>query len=158
MTPFIRDTLCGILLAAILTIGSAFAQVIPVNSTYKGLFASSEPTMTFLYEAPQARATMVFIPGGEGRRGIKPDWTASNGYFSNYYFNVMLRSLSDPTVTSGQFNVVIFDSPTDLPNVNHWSTARESNDHLSRVEDVVRHYKEKFGKLNRPGIRGGQLV
>jgi pimeloyl-ACP methyl ester carboxylesterase len=134
-------------LAAFLTTGIAYAQAIPVNPTYKGLFASSDPTMTFLFESPQANATLVFIPGGEGRRGVKPEWTASHGYFSSYHFNVMLRSLSDHTVTSGQFNIVIFDSPMDLPTANHWSAARQSTDHLSRVEDVVRHYKEKFGKL-----------
>jgi pimeloyl-ACP methyl ester carboxylesterase len=102
--------------------------------------------MTFLFEAAEAKATLVFIPGGEGRRGVKPEWTASHGYFSSFHFNVMLRSLSDPTVTSGQFNIVIFDSPADLPTANHWSAARASTDHLSRVEDVVRHYKERFGK------------
>lgn len=133
-------------LATLLTTGTAYPQAVPVNPTYKGFSASSDPTMTFLFEAPQAKATLVFIPGGEGRRGIKPEWTASHGYFSSYHFNVMLRSLSDATVTSGQFNVVIFDSPADLPVARHWSAARESTDHLSRVEDVVRHYRERFGK------------
>jgi alpha-beta hydrolase superfamily lysophospholipase len=58
----------------------------------------------------------------------------------------MLRSLGDATVTSGQSNVVIFDSPADLLVTRHWSAARESTDHLSRVEDVVRHYRERLGK------------
>ena len=133
-------------LAAILTTSTAYAQAIPVNPTYKGFFASSDPTMTFLFEAAEAKATMVFIPGGEGRVGVKPNWTASSGYFSSYYFNVMLRRLTDPTLTSGHFNIVIFDSPADLPTQSHWSGARQSADHLSRVEDVVRHYKEKFDK------------
>jgi len=125
---------------------AAYAQVIPVAPSYKGLFASSDSTMTFLFKAVNARATLVFIPGGEGRKGIKQDWTADNGYFSKYYFNVMVRSLSDSTTTSGQFNVVFFDSPVDLDTANHWSIARTGNEHLSRVEDVVRYYKEKLGK------------
>lgn len=133
-------------LAAILTTGTAYAQAIPVNPTYKGFFSSPDPTMTFLFEAAEAKATLVFIPGGEGRVGVMPYWTDSNGYFSFYHFNVMLRSLSDPTATSGHFNIVIFDSPANLPAQSHWSGARQSADHLSRVEDVVRHYKEKFGK------------
>ena len=145
MTPILRGALIAFSLVVLLTAGSAFSQAIPVNPTYTGLFGSSDPTMTFLFEAPEAKATMVFIPGGEGRRGVKQDWTASHGYFSSYHFNVMLRSLSDPAVTSGKFNIVIFDSPADLPTANHWSAARESTDHLSRVEDVVRHYKERFG-------------
>lgn len=146
MTPILLGALAALSLAVILTAGTAYAQAIPVNPTNKGLFASSDPTMTFLFEAAEAKATLVFIPGGEGHRGVKRDWTANHGYFSSYHFNVMLRSLSDPTVTSGQFNVVIFDSPADLPTRNHWSGARASTDHLSRVEDVVRHYKERFGK------------
>ena len=146
MTPILPGALAALSLAVLLTAGTAYAQAIPVNPTYKGWFASSDPTMTFLFETAGAKATMVFIPGGEGRRGVKPEWTANHGYFSSYHFNVMLRSLSDPTVTSGQFNIVIFDSPADLPTANHWSAARASTDHLSRVEDVVRHYKERFGK------------
>lgn len=139
-------TLSALSLAVLLNAGVAYAQAIPVVPSYKGIFTSSDPTMTFLFETVEAKATLVVIPGGEGRRGVKPEWTADHGYFSKYHFNVMLRSLSDPTVTSGRFNVVIFDSPADLPTANHWSAARTSTDHLSRVEDVVRHYKEKFGK------------
>jgi dienelactone hydrolase len=122
------------------------AQVAAVPPTYKGFLSSSDPTMTFLFPAKDAIATLVFIPGGEGRRGFGPDVTESNGYFSGYAFNRMLRSLSDPSATSGRFNVVIFDSPTDLLTANHWSAQRAGTDHLSRVEDVVRHYKERLGK------------
>lgn len=125
---------------------TAPAQVIPVTSSYQGLFASSEPTLSFLFRAAEAKATLVFIPGGEGRAGIKPEWTAEHGYFSKYYFNLMLRSLTDAAATSGNFNLVIFDSPVDLPTANHWSVARTGSEHLSRVEDVVRHFKELLGK------------
>ena len=146
MIPNLPGALAALSLAVLLTTGAAYGQAIPVTPTYKGFLSSSDPTMTFLFEATGAKATLVFIPGGEGRRGIKPEWTADHGYLSSYHFNVMLRSLSDPAVTSGQFNLVIFDSPADLPVARHWSAARESTDHLSRVEDVVRHYKERFGK------------
>jgi pimeloyl-ACP methyl ester carboxylesterase len=121
---------------------AALAQAIAVPS----LENPSTPTMTFLFRAPEAKATLVFIPGGEGRRGIQPDWKETHGYFIKYEFNVMLRSLTDPQLTSGSFDVVIFDSPTDLPVQRHWSTARTSADHLSRIEDVVRFYKEKLGR------------
>ncbi len=134
---------------AILTclVGSPLhAQVIPVASSYQGLFASSDPTLTFLFRAAEAKTTLVFIPGGEGRAGLKPEWTAEHGYFSKYYFNLMLRSLTDPKLTSGSANLVIFDSPVDLPTANHWSVARTSAEHLSRVEDVVRHFRDLLGK------------
>ncbi|MBK9349862.1 MAG: hypothetical protein IPN05_06580 [Sulfuritalea sp.] len=45
------------------------------------MFASSDPTLSFLFRAAEARATLVFIPGGEGRAGLKPEWTAEHGYF-----------------------------------------------------------------------------
>ena len=131
---------------ACFVVSAAYAQVIPVASTHQGLFASSDPTLTFLFRAEDAKATLVFIPGGEGRAGIKPEWTADHGYFSKYYFNLMLRSLTDPKLTSGSFNLVIFDSPVDLPIANHWSVARTGAEHLSRVEDVVRHFRDLLGK------------
>ncbi len=134
-----------VLLACFLA-SAAYAQVIPVSPTYQGLFASSDPTLTFLFRAEDAKATLVFIPGGEGRAGLKPEWTADHGYFSKYYFNLMLRSLTDPKLTSGSFNLVLFDSPVDLPTANHWSVARTSAEHLSRVEDVVRHFRAMLGK------------
>lgn len=130
----------------LLSADAAHGQAIPVAPTNQGFLASSDPTMTFLFHAEKAKATLVFIPGGEGRAGLKPEWTTDHGYFSKYYFNLMLRSLADPASTSGRFNVVIFDNPSDLPIANHWSAARMGNDHLSRVEDVVRHYKEALGK------------
>jgi hypothetical protein len=122
------------------------AQAAAVPPTYKGFLSSSNPTMTFLFPAQDAVATLVFIPGGEGRRGFGADVTEGNGYFSGYAFNRMLRSLSDPGATSGRFNVVIFDCPTNLVTANHWSAQRAGTDHLSRVEDVVRHYKERLGQ------------
>lgn len=102
--------------------------------------------MTFLFLARDAQATLVFIPGGEGRRGFGADVTEEDAYFSLYSFNRMLRSLSEHGVAPGRFNVVIFDSPAKLPTANHWSYQRAGTDHLSRVEDVVLHYKERLGK------------
>ena len=139
----IRRALC---LMVSLKMSWVTAQVIPVASTHQGLFASSEPTMTFLFPGNDPKATLVFIPGGEGRVGLKPDWTAEHRYFSKYHFNLSLRSLSDPKQSSGRFNVVIFDSPVDLPTPNHWSPMRTGTEHLSRVEDVVRHFRSKFGQ------------
>lgn len=125
---------------------AASAQVAAVQPTHKGFLSSSDPTMTFLFPVQDAVATLVFIPGGEGRRGFGTDVTEKHGYFSVYPFNRMLRSLSDSGATSGRFNVVIFDSPTVLHTSSHWSGQRTGADHLSRVADVVRHYKEQLGK------------
>lgn len=146
MTAIRGRVLAALSVSLVLNASAAYAQAISVDATYKGLFSSSEPTMTFLFESKDAKGTLVFIPGGEGRRGIKPEWTVSHGYFVTYHFSVMLRSLGNPAATSGQFNVVFFDSPADLLIKGHWSAERASADHLSRIEDVVRHYKEKLGK------------
>jgi len=145
--PFMLATARVVLLLCLsVTPWTASAQVAAVPPTYRGFLSSSDPTMTFLFPAKDAVATLVFIPGGEGRRGFGADVTERHGYFSGYPFNRMLRSLSDPATTSGRFNVVIFDSPTMLVAANHWSAQRAGTDHLSRVEDVVRHYKERLGK------------
>jgi pimeloyl-ACP methyl ester carboxylesterase len=136
-----RVALWLVMLAA----SGAWAQVIQVEPTNKGFFASPLPTTTFLFEAADARGTLIFIPGGEGRVGMRPGMTANHGYFSAYHFNVMLRSLAELS-GGARFNVVIFDSPVDLHNAQHWSGARTTAEHLSRVEDVIRHYRAQLGK------------
>ena len=138
---WIRTTLCLCLLEA----GLAHAQLIQIPPTAKGLFGSQEATSTFLFPVEQPRATLVFIPGGEGRVGMKPGWSEGSPYFSQYPFNLMLRALTNGSVTSGRTNVVIFDSPTALSTARHWSTERTWGDHLNRVEDVVNYYREKLG-------------
>ena len=145
MATLLRSVLSALLLL-VLGPGAALAQVFAVSPTYKSFFASPDPTMTFLFEAKEAKATLVFIPGGEGFYGIHAKSKETHGYFSFLPFNVMLRSLSDPKATLGRFNVVIFDSRERLSAPNHWSPASAGGDHLSRVEDVVRFYRERLGK------------
>jgi hypothetical protein len=127
-----------------LNIGSVFAQAIEIPTTYKSFSSSPASTITYLYQVPDAKATIVFIPGGAGRIGIQPD--SSDAIIMMSYFNAMIRSLSDRRATSGQFNVVFFDSPEVLRMSNHWSSARTGDEHLSRIEDVVRTFREKLGK------------
>lgn len=140
----LRVSMATIFIAAWIP-GISFAQLFPVAPIERGIFDSSDPTMTFLYEARAAKATLVFIPGGDGSVGVKADWDASRPYFSRYPFNRMLQSLSDSSVTSGKFNVVIFDSPTSLGDKG-WPAARSTSAHLTRIESVVRFYKEKLDK------------
>jgi dienelactone hydrolase len=141
--PFLCATARVMCLLVLLASGFARAQVIEIAPTYKGMFSSPDPTKTLLMQAPDARATLVFIPGGEGRLDLTPERLPR---ILAFHYNVMLRSLSDPALTSGRFNVVIFDSPKPLPTPNHWSPQRTGADHLSRVEDVLRYYKERLGK------------
>jgi hypothetical protein len=145
VTRLLRQAFRIFALGAVAIPAICFAQLFPVAPIDKGVFGSSDSTMTFLYAAAAAKATLVLIPGGDGSVGVKPDWDASHPYFARYYFNRMLQRLSDPSATSGNLNVVIFDSPISLGDAG-WPAARATSDHLTRIESVVRFYKEKLGK------------
>ena len=118
----------------------AFGQVVSVEFKDKGFLFSDAPTLTFLWPAKQAKATLVFIPGGEGKIGLTPERANLGGFYG-----ATLRPLSDDKLTSGSFNVVVFDSPVQLPNGTDYPYSRQSNEHLLRIQSVVIHYKEKFG-------------
>lgn len=127
--------------AVFVIFGPAFSQVIPVPFESSGVFGSSEPTQTFLWEARQANAVLVMIPGGEGHLGLTPARTELGGFYER-----VLKPLADETMTSGKVHVVVFDSPDILPSGDFYPTSRASDDHLSRIESVVRYYKERYGK------------
>ena len=125
---------------SILTFSAAtIAQVIPVSPPAQEGAAPAEPTMTFLWTSPQARAVLIFIPGGEGRLKLKPERKALGGFYGG-----ALKPLSDPALTSALFHVVVFDSPVDLPVGSVYPVSRNSADHQMRVDSVVRYYKNKF--------------
>jgi hypothetical protein len=118
----------------------ALAQVVSVDFKDKGFLFSDAPTLTFLWQSKQPKATLVFIPGGEGKIGLTPERANLGGFYG-----ATLRPLSDERLTSGAFNVVIFDSPVQLPNGTDYPYSRQSSEHLLRVQSVVNHFKEKFG-------------
>jgi hypothetical protein len=117
----------------------AKAQVYSVDPIEKGFWYSSGQTQTFVWENKDAKATLIFIPGGEGQLKLMPDRKDLGGFYGN-----TLKPLSDPSKTSGLFNVVIFDSPVVLPAATLGS--RTTADHMMRIESVVLYYKAKFNK------------
>lgn len=117
----------------------AVAQVVSVEFQEKGGGFSDAPTLNFLWPAKQAKATLIFIPGGEGRLGITPDRKNLGGFYG-----ATLKPLSDANLSSGAFNVVVFDSPVQLPGIEY-PISRQSTEHLLRVESVVRHFKAAYG-------------
>jgi hypothetical protein len=118
----------------------ARAQVSAVPLAEKGFLFSNAPTLTFVWPAPAARFTLVFIPGGEGHLGLTPERKTLGGFYG-----AALKPLSDSTLTHGLFNVVVFDSPAILPAGTDYPTSRQSKEHLLRIESVVRDAQERFG-------------
>lgn len=118
----------------------ACAEVVSVEFKEKGLFFSDAPTLNFVWPSKQAKATLIFIPGGEGRLGLTPERTNLGGFYGS-----TLKPLSDEKLTSGAFNVVIFDSPINLPVGTDYPNSRQSNEHLMRIEGVVRYFQALYG-------------
>jgi hypothetical protein len=134
----LMNWLISILIALFPTL--TVAQVVSVEFKEKGLLFSDAPTLTFLWPAKQAEATLVFIPSGEGKIGLASERINLGGFYG-----ATLRPLSDDRLTSGSFNVVVFDSPVQLPNGTDYPYSRQSSEHLLRIQSVVSHYTEKFG-------------
>jgi hypothetical protein len=128
-----------VLCLCVLTQSLALAQVVSIEFKEKGFMFSDAPTLNFLWPAKQAKATLIFIPGGEGRLGITLDRKNLGGFYGS-----TLKPLSDPALSRGELNVVVFDSPIQLPGVE-FPTSRQSSEHLLRIESVVRHFKDQFG-------------
>ncbi len=122
---------------------SANSQVIAVEQIEKSFLVRSEPTLTLLREAPNARAVLVSIPGGEGRIGLRPDMKFDPAVEARTSIGKMFKRLTDPASTSGSFHVVAFDSPVVLPAVA-LLTSRSTRDHLVRMESVVQFYRDRY--------------
>lgn len=120
---------------------SCYAEVLAIGRMENGVVSSSDATLTFLWKGDQSKATLIMIPGGEGHLGLSLDRVDLGGFYGK-----TLKPLSNPDITSGIFNVVVFDSPTLLNVGNAYPHSRATTDHLSRIEDVVQFYKEKFNK------------
>jgi len=117
---------------------AAHAEVISIDPVDRGLFASAQPTLTLYWQGKESRAVLIFIPGGEGHIGLKEGQTDHRSQFHQ-----MLKRLTNPSLTSGRFDVVLFDSPYELSPRQPYPAARGGRDHLSRIESVVRYYQEK---------------
>lgn len=130
---------CMGFLIVLLAHATAFSQVVSVEFKDKGLLFSDAPTLSFVWPAKQAKATLVFIPGGEGRLGITPERTGLGGFYG-----ATLKPLSDERSGHGAFHVVVFDSPVNLPVGTDYPTSRQNSEHLLRIESVVRHFKTRY--------------
>lgn len=126
-----------------LTPPAAFAQVFPVEQVESGFFISSTPTMTWLWPGTDAKATLVFMPGGNGVIGITPAT-----YDLPYQFYQTLRRLSDPSRTQGKVDVIMVDSHKSLDQQppTRFKPLRGTSDHMVRMLSVVEYYRAKLGR------------
>jgi hypothetical protein len=144
-----RVMLCTAFALGVASAPRVSAEYLAVEQIDKGLFISSEPTVTHLWRSDlgeEARATLVFVPGGAGSVGMKTTWPADAPYLTRYHFNRTLKQLSDKSATTGAFHVVIYDHPMKFQDMRQL-TDRTSDDHMVRIENVVRHYA---GLLKKP--------
>jgi hypothetical protein len=130
-----------VIIAAMSWASTSSAQVFLVEPIEKGIFGSSEPTPTFLWSGKNSKAVLIMIPGGDGHLGLTPERKDLGGFYGN-----TLKRLSNPSLTSGSIDVVIFDSPDRLLVGEAYPISRTTSDHLSRIESVVRYYKNKLNK------------
>ncbi|QWE20193.1 alpha/beta hydrolase [Polynucleobacter sp. AP-Kolm-20A-A1] len=97
--------------------------------------ADEAPTKTLLVQPSKPRALVLLFPGGGGMAGISD----SGAVRSKHTF---IRSLG----MWEQYGIaaVLVDSPYDLGDLRR-GNLRGRQDHLTRVGEVVKFYKAKFG-------------
>lgn len=124
---------------------ASLAQVVTVDQIEQSWQIRSAPTLTMLRPAgaPQPRAVLLMMPGGEGQIGLKPD-TALDTNPPRNSFAAIPRRLVDPQITSGTVHVVAVDSPYNL-GYGAQIPLRGARDHLVRMESVAEFYRARFG-------------
>lgn len=133
-------------LAAVAWLASpVLAQVIAVDQAEQSWRVRSAPTLTVLRPAgaPQPRAVLLIMPGGEGQIGLRPDAPLDTSPPRSSFAGIP-RRLVDPQLTSGAVHVVAVDSPYALgygPDIS----LRATRDHLVRMESVLQFYRGRFG-------------
>ena len=122
------------------------AEVFPIKPLDSCFSCSSKPSMTMYWKGEDSKAVVIFIPGGEGYIGLKEGQTNHR-----YYFYQMLKLLTVSYITSGNFqtsgnfDVVLLDSPAELSPNQRYPAARGDFDHMIRIESAIKYYKEKTG-------------
>ena len=131
----------NVILSILLALGShsLFAQVFPIDPIKTGWQYSDDKTKTFLWESKNPKATLIFIPGGEGKLNLADDRKDLGGFYG-----ATLKPLSISSLSSGALNVVIFDSPVTLNSGTTYPHSRTTRDHMMRIESVVLYYKDKL--------------
>ena len=116
----------------------AAAEVIPVPAGDP----TTSPTLTMYWEGAGSKALLILIPGGEGQIKLKPKQIDVQNQFYK-----TLKHLTYGSEPKEIFDVVLFDSPERLDNnPKGYPSSRATKDHLSRIFNVIKFYKEKTQK------------
>jgi len=116
------------------------AEVIPIKPLESCFSCSSKLSMTMYWKGNDSKALVIFIPGGEGYIGLK-----EGEQDHPYHFFQTLKRLTNPNLTSGNFDVVLLDSPSELSPRQLYPSDRGAFDHMIRIESTIKFYKEKTG-------------
>jgi len=93
-----------------------------------------KPTKTFLIETSKPKAVVLLFIGGDGVLDLKTDGSTPKQ-------NPLIRSAG--LWQSYGINSVLVDSPYDLGDARR-GNLRGKSEHLTRVENAVKYYKNKF--------------
>ena len=91
------------------------------------------PTRTLVVRTANAKALVLLFPGGGGMMRLKDDGSTKNQH-------TFIRSVN--LWAQYQIDAVLVDTPYDLGDLKR-GDLRSSSDHLDRVGEVVRYYKNK---------------
>jgi dienelactone hydrolase len=113
---------------------SLFMPVIAYGQLLDVPKGGEAPTKTFLIETAKPKAVVLLFIGGDGLLDLKPDGSTTKE-------NPLNRSAG--LWQQYGINSVLVDSPYDLGDARR-GNVRGKAEHLSRVESVVKYYKNKF--------------
>ena len=94
---------------------------------------ADSPTRTLLISAPNPKALVLLFPGGGGMLRLRDDGSTRNPH-------TFVRSVN--LWSQYQIDAVLVDTPYDLGDLKR-GDLRGREDHLERVGEVVRYYKNK---------------
>jgi hypothetical protein len=118
----------------------AGAQVNSIPAPNQGFFDSKEDTQTFYKQNANSKVVIIFLPGGPGSFGLKPD---SNGPRSFGMFDDIARGLN----SGPKLDYVFMDSPYVLsPSNSKDLSIRATKDHMDRIRSTIDLYKNKTNK------------
>ena len=128
-------------IAALLVISiPTYAEVFSIPAPNQGFFDNKEATQTFYKGNANSKAVMIFLPGGPGSFGLKPDFVGPRKYG-------MFEEIANGTNSGAKLDYVFMDSPYVLSPMNSKNLSiRSTKDHMDRIRSVVDFYKSKTGK------------